>query len=432
MTAQPSDPQLSTRGYVLFLLTALSAMNQFDRQLLNVLIEPIRHEFGLGDFQLGLLSGVAFAVIYTVLSIPAAIWAVRGNRRNLLAASAVVWGAMTACCGLVQSYWQLLIARFGVGVGEAGGMPPSHAMISDLYGAEERGAAMSTWSAGINIGVFFSFLVGGVVGRYYGWRAAFWVAGAVTVLLALLLRLTVREPPRIADRHGRSFAALPSRSLLMATIRTMLFEPVARHVVIGASVASVVTYASLTWFPSFLVRSHGMTLAEVGIYLAFVIGLGGAVGTWAGGRLSDRLRKRDIRWSLWLVALVLAGIKPFMFGFLLVDTTILALAIFLVPGIIGAVYIGPSLAVLHNRVPADLRPVASAVFLLIVNFLGLGLGPLLVGSMSQFVFAEAGPDALRYALVMVQVVGIWAAWHYYRAGARLASSARIAGGEQPA
>jgi MFS family permease len=420
MTVSPGSEagagrRLSQRGYVMLLLTALSAMNQLDRQIMNILIEPVRREFGLSDVQLGLLAGLAFVALYSVLSVPAALHAMRYNRRNLLAASAALWGLMTVLCGFAQNYWHLLVTRLGVGVGEAGGMPPSHAIISDLYPPEQRATAMATWSAGINIGVFLAYLVGGYVGYRYGWRVAFYVAGGVTVLLALVLRFSVREPvrtvpiPRTTD--GAAIRALTA----------MWSDPVLRQLCLGATITTVVGYAALAWIPSYLVRSHDFNIAQAGAYLAFVAGIGGAIGTWLGGKLSDILRRRDVRWSLWLVAVIFAISKPLSIGFLTVDTTWLALALFILPGMFGTMFLGPSVAVLHNRVAPELRPVASAMFLMLVNLIGLGLGPLLVGAMSQWVFAAHGQDSLRYALVVMQMVGFWGAAHYYLAGRALRS-----------
>jgi predicted MFS family arabinose efflux permease len=415
MTAPARSP--AARHYILFVLAGLSAMNQLDRQVMNILIEPIRHEFSLGDAQIGALVGLAFALIYTALSIPAALYAIRGNRTALLTVSALIWGAMTAACGFAVSYSQLFLARFGVGIGEAGGMPASHAIISDLYGPDNRAMALSTWAAGVNVGVFGAFLFGGIVGRVYGWRIAFVAAGAVTLALTALLRLTVREP----TRHMPSPQAHALSRPLGDTLRIMTRDSILRHVTVASTLASISGYASLTWLPSFFVRSHGMTIAGAGTYLALTIGVGGAFGTWFGGVACDWLRLRDLRWSLWLVAVVLVATRPLYFGALLVQPTLSALLLFLIPGICSAIYVGPSLAVLHNHMRAELRPVASAMFLLVLNFVGLGLGPLLAGVISQFAFASYGNDALRYSLVVVQCISFWAAIHYYLAGVRLGS-----------
>ena len=183
------------RRYVLFVLAALSAFNFLDQQLMSILLEPVRHEFHLTDIELGLLSGLAFAALYTVLSVPAGVWAASHSRRNLIAAAAALWGAMTIACGFVPSFPQLVLARLGVGVGEAGGLPPSQAWVSDLYKPGERATALATLAAAVNAGVFLAFLVGGYVGQRYGWRIAFVVAGLPPLMLALLLRFTVREAP---------------------------------------------------------------------------------------------------------------------------------------------------------------------------------------------------------------------------------------------
>lgn len=419
------------RRYTLFMLTILSALNQLDRQLINILIEPIRREFSLSDLQIGFLVGLTFVAVYSALSIPAAIIAAKHSRRLLLTASALVWGVMTALCGLAQSYWHLLIARFGVGIGEAGGMPPSHAIISDLYRPEERATAMSIWAAGINGGIFLAFLFGGLIGQYYGWRWALIGSGVLTVLSAIVLRLTVREPARRIDGPPPPFAPTTSYPVLTGTLRALTQDAVLRHVVIGAALACIVGSASLAWLPSFLIRSHGMTMAGVGLYLAAVVGIGGAVGTWLSGAVSDSLRKRDIRWSLWLVAAALIATKPFNFGFLLVDRTALALALFVLPAVLGAAYVGTSIAVIHNRVDANLRPMASAIFLLVVNFFGFGFGPLLVGALSDFAFNHLGAHALRYSLIVMQGVAIWAALHYYLAGRKL-DAHRFMGGARAA
>jgi MFS family permease len=414
MTTTIHESARSSRAYCLAVLTAVAALNQLDRQLMSILLEPVRREFALTDVQLGLLSGLAFAALYTTLSIPAAVWAVSHSRRNLIAAAAAVWGGMTMLCGAAQSFAQLFLARLGVGVGEAGGIPPSHAIISDLYPPGERATAMAIWSAGNNIGIFIAFLFGGVIAQRFGWRTAFVVAGVVTVLCALLLRLTVHEPPRATE------AGPEMRGRVRESWRLMWRDPALRQVWAGAVITATVGFGALAWIPSYLARSHQLPLATIGVYLAVLVGLGGALGSWLGGRYSDALRRRDIRWSLWLVAVVFIGSKPFSMAFYLIDNTALALALFALPAAVGGIFMGPSVAVLHDRVPTPLRPIVSAIFLMFINFIGLGLGPLLTGALSQYVFASAGEHSLRYALVVMQVLGIWGGVHFWLAGRHLA------------
>jgi predicted MFS family arabinose efflux permease len=405
----------ASRAYVLFVLTALATFNQLDRQLMNILLEPVRQEFGLSDVQLGLLTGLAFALVNTTLSIPAALWAVHHSRRDLIVAAAAFWGLMTVLSGAAQSYWQLLLARMGIGAGEAAGPPVSHALVSDLYPPGERATAMAVLAAGVNIGALLSFLVGGIVGQHYGWRMAFVVAGVPTLILALLMRLTVREPRRSAD-PANSPMPTTSAALVRATVRLMWTDRVLRHICIGVTLTSAVAFAAGAWVPSYIMRSHDLGIATTGLYLALVLGLGGALGTALGGRISDALRRRDVRWSLWFVALAFLATKPFSIAFYVLDDTVLALVLFALPAMLAIVYIGPTIAVLHERVPASLRPIASAVYVLLINLVGLGLGPLMTGAMSQFVFAQHGEDSLRYAMVVMQVVGIWGAAHFYVAG----------------
>lgn len=416
---------MADRRYTLLLLVLLSAANQLDRQLTAILLEPIRVEFALSDVQLGLLSGLAFAVLYAGLSIPAAIWAVRHSRRNLVALAAAIWGVMTFVSGLARSFTQLLIGRIGIGLGEAGAMPASHAMISDLYKPHERGMAMASWSAGVNVGVFVAFLVGGVIGHRFGWRVAFIGSGVATVMLALLVRFTVAEPVRATDAGDRDLRAAPSLGLIRMTLSQLWGDAALRHIMFGSILIATAGYGAFAWIPSFLVRVHHLNIAQAGTYLAAVIGLGGGLMAVLGGKLFDLLHRRDVRWSMGFVGLAGIAIKPLGLVFFLASSTPIALAAFVVPGMVGSIYLGPALAVLHSRMAASLWPTASAVFLMLINLIGLSLGPVIVGAMSAWLFA-ASDNALGYALSVTQVLGIWGAAHFIVAGRHLASPATAA------
>lgn len=406
-----------TRRVALLLLTALSALNHLDRQLISIVLEPVRAEFDLSDIQLGLLSGFAFAALYTTLGIPASLWVVRHSRVGLVSVSALVWGCMTALTGTAQSFTHLLVARIGVGIGEAGFLPASHAIVSALYQTGKRATALAIMSAGVNLGIFLAFLFGGIVAQFYGWRTAFLVSGCLTVATALVLRFAVAEPE--GDRSGPAAALEGAVATLVATTRQIFTDPVLRNVTLGALLNSMVAYGALTWLPSFLLRSHGFSLTGAGIYLALVIGIGGGLGTWLGGYFSDRLGARDIRWSLWFVALAYLATKPLVIGFFLVDGAVLALVLFLLPAATAAMFVGPSISTLHGRVSPAARPVASAVFLFLTSFIGIGLSPVVVGALSQYVFASAGEESLRYALVWLQVLGIVGVLNFWLAGRAL-------------
>jgi predicted MFS family arabinose efflux permease len=416
--SQKSDAtNLARRGYVLLVLTVLSAFNFLDQQVMSILLEPVRQEFRLTDIELGLLSGIAFAALYTVLAVPAGIWAINHSRRDLIALAAAVWGAMTIACGLAQSFAQLILARLGVGIGEAGGLPPSQAWVSDLYKPGERATALATLAAGVNVGIFLAFLVGGYVGHTYGWRIAFAVAGVPPLLLAVLLRVTTRDVMPAKE----SMRATASLATVRTTLHLIWSDRILRQVLIAAILAMTVGYGAIAWIPSFLVCSRGFNIAQAGLYLAIVIGLGGALGSWLGGRVSDGLRRHDVRWSLWLVALIFVVARPFAMAFYGVSDATLALVLFVLPAAVGAVHIGPSVAVLHDRIAPQLRPLASALFQMILTLVGLGLGPLAVGVMSETVFSPFGADSLRWSLAVWQLVGLWAAVHFYFAGRALAS-----------
>ncbi len=411
----------SDRARTLILLAILASFNQLDRQLMNLMLEPIRKEFGLSDLQLGVLSGVVFALVYSVFSLGAAAWVVNNSRKNLLVVATLVWGSMTVLCGLAQSFMLLLIARAGIGLGEAGGPPPSHAMISDLYRPHERASAMSAWHAGNNVGLFIALLSGGYAAQYFGWRVALIAAGLLTVAYAFVLLFFVREPARMSDAGTPALAAPGAAGLIRETAGLIMRDRVLTHLSIAVGMTAVVALGAVAWLPSFLVRSHGMQIANVGLYLALVIGIGGAVGNYLGGRFSDFLRARDIRWSLWLVTCAILATKPLIISSYLVGDLSLALTLLALPAIVGGVFYGPSIATLHNRVPAASRAIASALLLLMVNVVGLGLGPLLVGALSDLLAAQFGRDSLRYSLAITQLLGVWGAIHFYFAGRALAA-----------
>ncbi len=393
----------------------VGAFNHFDRHLLAILLERIKLDLMLSDLQLGFLSGIVFGGIYAVMGIPIALLAARRNRRNIITVALVVWSALTLACGFAQNFWQLALARFGVGIGEAGGTAPSHSMISDLYPEGRRAGAMAFYSAGANLGFFTAMMVGAIVASSFGWRWAFIVAGIPGLIMAVVLR-TVPEPLRESGADDGSVP--PGRtSLLRPTLSHLWRDPGLRHVIAGAALNTTVIYGLLAWTPTYLIRVHDLPLKVVGIYLAVVIGLIGAAGTFAGGLLADRLARRDRRWYCWVLAAAILVGKPFMFFFLLSDTTVPVLAAFVLATVFGAVFLGPMISVLHDRTEPRLRPVASAVLLFTINLVGLGLGPVLVGALSDLLFD--GGDGLRYAIVLLQLLGLWAAFHFFLAGRAL-------------
>ncbi len=405
------------RRYALLILVLVYTSSHVDRQILAILLEPIKHELALSDTQLGFLSGIAFAIFYATLGIPISMWADRGNRRNIIALALATWSGMTALCGMAANFWQLALARTGVGVGEAGSSPPSHSIIADMYPPAERATAMGIFALGVNLGLLIGFLVGGWINQWYGWRAAFYTVGAPGLVLAVVVWSTLREPPR---GYAEGLQSARQEAPGLATVfRFVWSTPSLRHLIAGTTLTSFVGYGVVLWLPTFLVRSHGMGSGQIGTTLAFFLGIIGGIGTYSGGVLADRLARRDIRWNVWLVGTVILVAMPFSFAFYLTKSTTLALTYFVIPALLGGMYIGPSFAMNQGLVAVRMRSVASAVLLFILNIIGLGLGPQTVGIISDALHARYGAESLRYALLCLSFVNLWAALHYFLAGRTL-------------
>ncbi|MDJ0785299.1 MAG: MFS transporter [Myxococcota bacterium] len=406
----PAEERASRRyaWYVLIVLFAAYVFNFADRQLLPLALEQIKQEMELSDTLLGLLLGLAFTMFYTLAGIPIAAWADRGNRRSIVALGLTVWSAMTAACGLAQNAGQLALARFGVGIGEAAGTPPSHSLISDYFPAERRATAMSVYAMGIYVGVLFGFVGGGYLIQWLSWRSAFVVLGLAGIPLALLLRLTVREPVRGAADAGATpppSEALPLREVL----RTLAAHPSFVLLTVGACFQALAGYAILSWGPAFLIRVHGMAPSELGLRFGLIAGIGGAAGATLGGVLTDRLCVRDPRWAMGLPALISLLAAPFALPFLLADARGTALFFFAIYYFVNNMYVGPLWSVAQGLVDARMRALASATLLTILNLVGLGAGPWIVGVMNDQLAPTYGDEAIRYSLLVMTLAGALAA-----------------------
>jgi predicted MFS family arabinose efflux permease len=416
---------ISTRqkNYTLFILVLVFTSSHVDRQIMGILGQPIKESLQISDTQLGLLTGIMFAVFYATLGMPMAMWADRRNRRNLISFSVFVWSGMTALCGAAASFTQLLLLRIGVGVGEAGSNPPSHSIIADLYPKEQRATAMAIFGTGINWGILIGFLVGGWINEWYGWRTAFVVVGLPGIFLALLVRFTLKDPPRgYAEVKGKELPKVAPPPF-WSVAKFMLYNPVLRNIVAAGSLISFTGYAAVIWIPIYLVRIHGMGTGEVGTYLALFIGVGGAVGIYLGGRLADFLAARHgEQWLPWIVAMVSLLGLPFLYLCFTAATQTGALWAYALPAALGTVYVAPSFALIQNQTPTEMRSVAAAINLFISNIIGLGLGPFSIGLFSDMFSPEYGLDGLRYALMTSLVVILWGSFHYYRTGVLLKRS----------
>ncbi len=397
--------------YALFVLTIVYSFNFIDRQLLAILQESIKAELLLSDSQLGLLTGFAFALFYVTAGIPIARWADAGNRRNIVALAVFVWSFMTALSGFVQNYLQLLLARIGVGVGEAGGSPPSHSMISDLFPAERRASALGFYSTGVSIGILFGFLMGGWLNEFFGWRVAFLVVGVPGILLALIVRFTLVEPRRgLSEARGDNPEPVPVGDVVKLLWSRRSF----RHMAWAGALSAFAGYSVANWSASFMIRSYGMSTGELGTWLALIIGVGGAVGVFGGGLLADKLARKDVRWYVWLPALAGVVSLPFAAGVYLVDNAYGSLLLMIVPAIQSNVFLGNTLAISHSLVGLRMRAMASAILFFIFNLVGLGAGPWSVGFLSDQLAPSLGDESLRYAmLALVPLMVSLSALHFY-------------------
>jgi predicted MFS family arabinose efflux permease len=412
--ATPAAISDAYRSYVLGLLLVVYVFNFLDRQILAILLEPIKQEFALSDAQLGLLGGLAFAFFYTLLGIPIAMWADRGERKNIVALALLVWSAMTAVTGMATSFATLLLARIGVGIGEAGGSPPSHSLLSDYFPPHRRGFALGVYSAGIPIGASIGALAGGWIGASLGWRAAFMVVGLPGVALALVVFLTLREPRR---GHSEGGAEVAQAETLADVLRFLLRLRSFRHLAFAAALHAFFGYGAANFLPSFLARVHEMPLGLRGTLFAVIL-LSGGIGNVAGGRLADRYGAGDARWYFWVPGIATLLAAPAAAAFYLWPTPYVAVALGCVPTILGAMYLGPTLALTQTLVRPRMRALASAILLFIVNMIGLGGGPTFVGWLSDRLGPAYGDEAIRYALLVTVVAGaLWAPIHYW-AGAR--------------
>ena len=406
----------AVRNYALGVLVVVYTFNFIDRQILSILLEPIKQDLGLSDSALGMLTGFAFALFYATLGIPIARFADRSNRRNLIAWALAIWSAMTAVSGLAQNFWHLLLARIGVGVGEAGCSPPAHSMLADYFPTENRATALGIYSLGIPFGILFGFIAGGWLNEFFGWRVAFFIVGVPGLLLAILVRFTLREPPR-GMAEGR--VAEEEQPTIMETFRFLWSKRSFRHMAVGGGLTAFVGYGVITWVPSFLIRSYGMSTGDVGTYLGLILGIPGGIGIALGGYLADRYGARDTRWYLWIVSVALIASMPLFFGVYLSNTAFASLMFLILPILLGNFYQATTFSQTQGLVSLRMRSVAAAVLLFILNMIGLGAGPQAVGILSDILQPSYGDESLRYALLMLSTVQIWAAYHYYQAGKSL-------------
>jgi MFS transporter, Spinster family, sphingosine-1-phosphate transporter len=420
-TRADSTPGVRSVRVTLWILLVVYIFNFIDRQIVNILAEPIARDLDLNDTQIGLMTGLAFALFYTVLGIPIARFADRGttNRPKVIATALALWSLMTALCGLAQNFAQLLLARIGVGVGEAGCTPPAHSLISDIVPPERRASALAFYSLGIPVGTLMGMIIGGTLVDYLGWREAFVIVGLPGVALAVLAWFVLKDP-RQADaatilRHQGQPAALP----LNEALREIMLSRAFVLLLFAGSAASFLAYGKTTWTTIFFQRTHGMTPGEVGLWFGLLAGIGGMLGTWLGGFLADRLGAKNRRHVLTAPAIGMALAVPLALLAYQAPTWPLALALLFVPTVFNSFYYGPSYSAAQGLVPLRARAIAAATLLFFQNLIGLGLGPLFFGMLSDGIQPIYGAESVRYVLYGAACLGLVPAFFFWRCSLRL-------------
>jgi predicted MFS family arabinose efflux permease len=383
--------------YVLGVLFVVYIFNFIDRQILAILLQPIKEDLQISDTALGFLTGFAFAVFYAFAGLPLARVADRWVRRSLIALSLVTWSVMTAASGLARGFADLALARVGVGVGEAGCTPSAHSLLSDYFPPEKRATVLALYACGVPVGVGLGYWLGGWINDAFGWRAAFFVVGLPGVLMALLVRLTVQEPRRgLSEQHAGSERTYSMREVwqFFATL------PTGRRISLAVAFHAFAGYGLATWVPTFFVRIHHMTPGELGLWMSWITAVGGALGSFSGGWIADHWVQSQPRARVHVSMIGALLAIPFIVASVLLADHRLALLSFLPATILGTLWFGPAASIVQDLVPPAMRATASAVFIFILTIIGLGAGPQLIGIVNDWI---GTPDAIRYSLLYTAV-----------------------------
>lgn len=393
-------------GLTLGVLLTVYVFNFLDRQIVAILAEPIARDLSLNDAQIGVLTGLSFALFYTVMGLPIARYADRPktDRVRLIAIAMAVWSAMTALCGFAGSYAQLLLARIGVGVGEAGCTPPAHSLITDIAPPEKRARAFAIYQLGPPIGGLIGMVLGGILADTIGWRNAFIVVGLPGIVLAFIVTLLLRDPRRLGAA-SKPVATMPEIGTRMA-FRAIFASRAMRRLLVAGAIASFSVYGILIWTAIFFQRSYGLTAGETGIWFGLVNGIASIAGVWFGGVIGDRERKRGAHHLLSLVSVALMLSVPFYLVAFAVTDWRMSLAMLFPAILLNFLYIAPYYSAVQGLVPPAARATASAVILFLQNLVGVGIGPVLLGVASDLLKPQFGEESVRYVLVLSSAVGL--------------------------
>ena len=405
-------------GRMLAILLLAYIFNFIDRQIIGILAVPIKAELQLSDTELSLMGGIAFALFYSGIAIPVAWLADRKSRVNIIAFSVALWSLFTAACGLAQNFWHLFLARMGVGIGEAGGVAPSYALISDFFPKERRARALALFSLGIPIGSAMGVFFGGWIASNLDWRSAFVIVGLAGLPAALLVKIGISEPVRGGFDNAEGKASEPAPPFLTVA-RTLAATPSFWLLSFGAASGSILGYGLIFWLPSFFTRSFGLELIEVSWFYGSIVLIGGMAGTWLGGWIADRTGPdRPAAYALIPAICFLIAAPAFAIGIFAPSLTI-AWIMFAIGQMLALAWLGPIIAAVQHIVPPNMRATASASFLFINNLIGIGFGIFFLGYMSDAMTARYGVDALQYSILYGLVFYLLSSAIYAVAAGRL-------------
>jgi MFS family permease len=400
---------------VLFTLTLVYTLNCLDQGLIILLLQPIKEDLHLSDSQLGFLTGIAFGLFYATVGVPIARWADRGNRATIASIAISLWGLTVMLCMFVTSYVQLVVARVAAGIGESGGLPPTYSLVGDYFPeAAERARAMAIYMLASPVSLLVSFIVGGWINERFGWRIAFLVMGIPGLLVGALVKLTVRDPRSGAGGGGASVARAQPR--LREVMGTLWRHRSTRHLIVAFILLYTMGLGLSPWYAAFMIRNHGMGTAELGIWLGGIFGISGVAGTLLGGYVTARWFGGDERAQMRLSAVIVGSLVPCFVLFLLLPRKVEALVALTPTVILGTFISGPAFALIQRLVSDEIRATTLALVMLFANLIGMGVGPQVVGLLSDWLIPRVGDDSLRYAMLAMSSVSLWSAYHFWQVG----------------
>ena len=422
-TATQQDSEFAARPWLGFsnrervvLIVALyfvSVSSYMDRFVIAILQEPIRAEFDLSDTQLGLMSGFAFAALYSVLGIPIAALADRTNRRNIITAALTLWSGMTALCGAAQNFTHVILARSGVGVGEAGMLPPTHSLVGDYFPPDGRSIAFAVLTFGNSTGVALGMVGGGFIAAEFGWRIAFFAAGIPGVLMAYFVHRAIKEPRQIWGHPPKP--KIETDGGFLASSLQLLRKPTYFHIVTATTIYFFVVGGAILFIPSHMIRALDMPIEQVGLYFGLSTATSAAIGAMIGGRLADKLSKLDPRWMLRFPAIAMVAVFPLFSMFLMFDDYRIALVFFFIAWAILTMGYTPIFAAVQAVAGSSRRAIAVAFLFVSTTLIGNGIGPVATGVISDRLAPQYGDESLRYSMMIIMVLLLWSAWHFWRA-----------------